>query len=148
MAKKKLEDLTIGEAKKRLDKSLQEYLDLCDLFGKTASTNKLNSESGVAQSSVGQYVLVRSRNEGINAGKVVAADETGIVLEDARRLWYHKPAVKSESWYEGIANHGISSDTKISGAVGRKIIIENYSVTVCNSDSEQSIRSAASHAQN
>ena len=74
-------------------------------------------------------VIVRSRNEGVNAGIVELADETGVVLKNARRLYYHKPKDKSLSWYEGVAMSGISDDQKVSGAVDRKVIIENYSMT-------------------
>ena len=96
---------------------------------------------------IGEYVIVRSRNEGINAGVVVAADETGIILEDARRLWYHKPAEKSESWYEGVANHGLSDDSKISSPVKEKAIVEDYSITLTTEKSEESIRGAKAHGQ-
>lgn len=37
------------------------------------------------------YVICRTRNEGINAGYVKDLDSTGVILEDARRLYYHKP---------------------------------------------------------
>ena len=96
---------------------------------------------------VGKYVIVRSRNEGINAGYVEAADETGIVLREARRLWYHKPAVESESWYEGVANHGLSADSKISAPVSAKAIIEDYSVTLCTEKAQASIEGARAHGQ-
>ena len=96
---------------------------------------------------IGKYVIVRSRNEGINAGYVEAADETGIVLRNARRLWYHKPAVNSESWYEGVANHGLSLDSKISAPVAIKAIIEDYSVTVCTEKAQASIEGMTAHAQ-
>jgi hypothetical protein len=96
---------------------------------------------------IGKYAIIRSRNEGINAGEIVAADHTGIVLKNARRIWYHRPADKSESWYEGVANHGLSKDSKVSGAVIQKAIIEDYSVTLCTEVARQSIESAVSHAQ-
>lgn len=95
---------------------------------------------------IGKYVICRSRNEGINAGKVMMADETGVVLEDARRLYYHKPANKKISWYEGVAISGISSDSKVGEAV-KKIIIENYSLTLCTPEAEESIRGAVTNAQ-
>ncbi len=103
--------------------------------------------SNVTSQAVGQYAIIRSRNEGINAGLVVAADHTGVILEGARRLWYHKPKVTSESWYEGVANHGLSGDSRVSAAVSRKIIIEDYSVTVCSEEARQSIEAATAHAQ-
>ena len=96
---------------------------------------------------VGKYAIIRSRNEGINAGVIVAADHTGVILENARRIWYHRPADKSESWYEGVANTGLSSDSKVSGAVAQKAIIEDYSVTICTDVARKSIESAKAHAQ-
>ena len=101
----------------------------------------------VAKSMIGKYVIVRSRNEGINAGKVTAADETGVVLKGARRLWLHKPLKTSESWYEGVANHGLSYDSRVSGTVKCKVIIEDYSMTLCSDEAKQSIKSAVSHGQ-
>lgn len=103
--------------------------------------------SGVTGSMIGKYVIVRSRNEGINAGEVVAADDTGVVLKNARRMWYHKPAVKTESWYEGVANHGLSDDSKVSGVVSEKVIIEDYSMVTCTDVARQSIEAAVANAQ-
>lgn len=101
----------------------------------------------VAANMIGKYAIIRSRNEGINAGVIVAADHTGVILESARRIWYHKPADKSESWYEGVANTGLSSDSKVSGAVAQKAIIEDYSVTICTDVARKSIEGAPAHAQ-
>ena len=108
---------------------------------------KTAADGGVAASMVGKYAIIRSRNEGINAGEIVAADATGVILKNARRIWYHRPAVKSESWYEGVANHGLSADSKVSGAVSQKAIIEDYSVTLCSEAARQSIEAAVPHAQ-
>lgn len=101
----------------------------------------------VAANMVGKYAIIRSRNEGINAGVIVAADHTGVIIENARRIWYHRPADKSESWYEGVANTGLSADSKVSGAVAQKAIIEDYSVTLCTSVARASIEGAPAHAQ-
>lgn len=103
--------------------------------------------SNLASLMVGKYVIVRSRNEGINAGKVIAADHTGVVLKKARRLWHHKPLKTSESWYEGVANHGLSSDSRVSGTVAKKAIIEDYSMTLCTDEAKQSIQSAVPYGQ-
>ena len=101
----------------------------------------------VAANMIGKYAIIRSRNEGINAGVIVAADQTGVIIEHARRIWYHKPADKFESWYEGVANTGLSSDSKVSGAVAQKAIIEDYSVTICTDVARKSIEAAPAHAQ-
>ena len=100
-----------------------------------------------AQSMIGKYVIVRSSNEGINAGVVKLADDTGVVLTDARRIWYHRPKDESESWYEGDARTGVSTTSKLSGAVGEKAIIERYSMTVCTPEASASIKEATTHAQ-
>lgn len=97
---------------------------------------------------VGKYVIVRSRNEGINAGFVKSLDETGIILKEARRIWYHKPKDKSVSWYEGVANTGLSNDSKISTIVLEKIIVEDYSITLCTDVAKDSIVKHQSHEQN
>jgi hypothetical protein len=106
----------------------------------TASDNQLYSGY------IGQYVICRTRNEGINAGKVINLDETGVILEDARRLYYHKPKDKSLSWYEGVALKGLSDDSKIAAPV-EKLLAEDYSLTVCTKEAEKSIRGLETNEQ-
>lgn len=130
----KLDDLTIGEAKQ-----------LAALFG-GGNVGAPTNGSSLYGRYIGQYVICRSRNEGINAGKVLKADETGVILEDARRLYYHKPKNKELSWYEGVALEGLSNDSKV-GAEVEKLIVEDYSLTVCSKAAEKSIRGAKTNAQ-
>lgn len=103
------------------------------------------SDSSPASAMLGKYVIVRSRNEGVNAGLVLLADETGVFLKGARRLWYHKPAGKS-SWYEGVSVEGLSIDSKCS-ARRDKAIIEPYSMVECTEQARKSIEDAPSHEQ-
>lgn len=128
-----LDDLTIGQAKQ-----------LATQFAAVATHG---NDHTLTDAFVGQYVIVRSSNEGINAGFVERADETGIVLRDARRIWYHRPADKSVCWYEGVAETGVSDDSKLSCAVSYKAIVEDYSITICSTKAAESIRSAKSHEQ-
>ena len=97
---------------------------------------------------IGKYVIVRSRNEGINAGEVKQLDETGIILKGARRIWYHKPKDRKTAWYEGVANSGLSNDSKVSTKVSEKCIIEDYSITLCTDIAKESIQNHPSHEQN
>ena len=106
------------------------------------------SNGSMLDSMVGKYVIVRSRNEGINAGFVNALDDTGIILNEARRIWYHKPENKNMSWYEGVAESGLSKDSKVSTPVSEKAIIEDYSITVCSEVGKKSISGHKSHEQN
>lgn len=109
---------------------------------------KIVVESGksVASASAGMKVLVRSRNEGINCGIVQAADETGVVIKNARRLWYHKP-VKG-AWYESVAMRGIDDATKVSCTTTLKFIIERYSLTPCTDKAFDSIMKKVPHNEN
>lgn len=94
---------------------------------------------------IGQYVLIRSWSEGINAGFLEMASEHGCVLRDARRLHYHVPNNKSLSWYEGVSISGLESDSRVSGAVAQKVIIEKYSITPCTLEAQQSIQGFPIH---
>lgn len=107
-----------------------------------------DSKPLLASSFIGKFVICRSRNEGINAGTVVELDDTGVVLKDVRRIWYHKPKDVNKSWYEGVALSGLSDDSKVSCTVEFKAIIEDYSLTACSEESKNSIISKVPNAQN
>jgi hypothetical protein len=93
---------------------------------------------------IGEYVICRSRIEGVNAGYLVDADETGCVLSEARMLWSHEPK-KNASWSEGVALYGLSDNSKISVKTQEKIIIEDYSLTLCTPEAKKSIEEFKSH---
>lgn len=90
---------------------------------------------------IGKYVICCGRNEGGNAGKVLAIDSTGVILEDARKLYYYRPIDKSVIWCEGVAKTGVSEDSKLSPPID-KAIVEEYSLMVCTDEAEKSIREA------
>lgn len=128
------------------DLKMGEFKELKALFSGNSTDNSA-SNSSMYQSWVGKYVICRTRNEGVNAGVVEQIDDTGVVLEDARRLWYHKPADKDLSWYEGVAESGLAADDyRISNPV-KKLIAEDYSLTLCTSKAEKSIRDARTNKQ-
>jgi len=111
-------------------------------------TVKFKDEETLASRMIGKNVIVRSNNEGINAGTVVLADETGVELKNARRIWYHKPINKNLSWYEGVSISGIDEGSKVSGTVELKIIIEDYSMTLCGDEAFKTIMELIPNAQN
>ena len=113
----------------------------------TASFNAKDSSKSLADDLIGQYVIIRSRNEGINSGYLVSATKDGCVIAEARRIWYHKPADKNVAWYEGVAISGVSEDSKLSVAVEKKVIVEEYSITVCSSRAEESLTTKTPHGQ-
>ncbi len=96
---------------------------------------------------IDKFVIVRSRNEGINAGTVVDCDATGVHLKNCRRLWYHKPFDENLSWYEGVAISGLSDNSEISPIASEKMIVEDYSMTACSEEAKKSIMEKISHAQ-
>jgi len=109
---------------------------------------EFTGEKTIASMMIGRSVIVRSSNEGINIGKVELADETGIILTDCRRLYYHKPKDLKLSWYEGVAMSGLNKNSKVSGTVDRKVIIEKYSMTECNDLIYQQILNFTPNEQN
>lgn len=127
-----IDEITYGEMK-----------EIVKLFNTANATDK----PGIGKDFIGKYVIVRSYSEGINAGTVVEMDETGVVLKDARRIWYHRPANKSQAWYEGVALSGLSDDSKVSAIVPHKVIMERYSITECSNEAIKSIQDKKSHAQ-
>lgn len=106
-----------------------------------------NGEKTISSRMIGKNVIVRSINEGINAGTVVLADDTGVELKNCRRIWYHRPKDKALSWYEGISVSGLSIDSKVSNTVKRKVIIEDYSMTECEDEAFKSIMSHTPNPQ-
>jgi hypothetical protein len=104
-------------------------------------------ENPLPNAYAGKFVIVRSRNEGINAGTLKAADKTGCILENCRRLWSHRPKDKGLSWYEGVAMSGIAPGHRVSGTVLSKVIVENYSLTLCTEDAAKSIMEEKPNAQ-
>lgn len=131
----------------QLKESLQEIAELKSLLSLEAKVLADDGKkSGIYDRYIGKYVICRSYIEGVNAGKVLELDETGVILQDARRLHYHEPLAKSLSWYEGVALTGLSDDSRI-GAPVEKLIAERYSLTVCTDASEKSIREKKCHGQ-
>jgi len=51
------------------------------------------------------------------------------------------------SWYEGVALSGVSEDSKVSCTVGGKMIIEDYSMTICTEEAQNSIMGKTPNAQ-
>jgi hypothetical protein len=142
MAKQdKIETLTINDVEYVRKDSIKQAEPL-------STTVVVKEGDSVATAFVGKFVIVRSRNEGINAGTVEAADNTGIVLKDCRRLYYHRPSDTKLSWYEGVAVTGLSNNSKCSGTVGHKAIVEDYSITECTPAAEASIMEHTPNAQN
>jgi hypothetical protein len=130
-----IDNLTIGQ--------LKDIQSLLSLEHNSVSNTK---KTDIYSRYIGKYVICRTRNEGVNAGTVIQLDETGVILADARRLYYHEPINKKVSWYEGVAKSGISKNSKV-GTAREKLIVEDYSLTVCTEEAEKSIKEQQDHEQ-
>lgn len=130
-----IEDLTIKQAKEVVD-----FLTKGNNQPITTAKNLIDYR--------GKYVIVRSSNEGINCGVVKCHDDTGVVLTEARRIYYHKPKDTKTSWYEGVSVSGLSRDSKISNPVLEKVIVEAYSFTLCTEEAIESLKTHSSNEQN
>lgn len=116
-------------------------MESIEINGETYYKNQIEPiRTKITQSAIGKWAIIRSRNEGINFGLVAEADETGIVLKDARRLWRPISPVGQPSWYEGVAKVGLQDNGKISTVVDTKIILEDYSITLCSQQAIDNIR--------
>jgi len=89
----------------------------------------------------GRYGIVRTRNEGLNAGTVVDFGLGWVQLENARRIWRFDAPSSTCPWYEGVAELGLPEEAKISAPVD-KFICEDYSLTLCTPAAAKSIQAA------
>jgi len=122
-----IDDMALGDLKK-----------IAAMFSGTIAEKGIDSAPLVPDFS-GRYVIVRTRNEGVNAGLVVENGAGFVHLKDARRLWKIIPPSSSEKWYEGVAKSGLGDGSQIS-IEAEKLISEDYSITVCTAAAEESIR--------
>lgn len=98
-----------------------------------------HDKNNITTRMIGKYVIIRSRNEGINAGILIDADESGCVLKNAKRLYKPISKDRSLSWYEGVAVSGLGDKSIVSGEVKEKVIIEDFSITLCTEVAKKSI---------
>ncbi len=121
----KLDDLTIGEAKK-----------LAALFG---NNNAATTESTL-NSMIGEKVIVRTYTAGVFFGTLDQKAGNEVILKDARRMWTWW-AKKSIS-LSGCALYGIKDDkSKITPAVD-SIWLEAIEIIPCTKEAIKSIEGA------
>ena len=103
---KKTEELTIGEAKLRLQQCKEEYEELSLLFNKEVNLNEQESNMK------GKYVIIRSYDSGVHAGTFVSDKHTLsgrlVILHNSRRIWYWDGAASLSE----LAVHGTSKPDK------------------------------------
>jgi hypothetical protein len=88
---------------------------------------------------IGRYVIVRCRDAGVHAGVLVANEGREALLNNARRLWYWKPAGGAK-YLSGVANHGLHKDSKVSEPVERIHLTEDCEIILCSDKAQASIQ--------
>lgn len=94
---------------------------------------------------VGQYVIVRCRDAGVHAGRLVSRDGRECQLSDARRLWYWKPANKA-AFLSGVASEGLDASASKVGAPVDMLLTENCEIILCSEAAAKSIAECPNHA--
>ena len=91
---------------------------------------------------IGQYVLVRCRDAGVHAGRLVSHIGRQCVLEASRRLWYWRPA-NGAAFLSGVATEGLDhADSKVGAEVKRLHLTENCEIALCTERAAESIAGA------
>ena len=91
----------------------------------------------------GKYVIVRCRDAGVHAGILVGHNGRECVLNEARRLWFWKPA-KGGAFLSGVAREGLHPDSKV-GAPVKIHLTENCEIIQCSKDAQSSIAGAPNY---
>ena len=86
---------------------------------------------------VGKFVIVRCRDAGVHAGRLISHDGRQCVLEGARRLWFWKPA-NGAAFLSGVAVEGLDESSKVGAAV-RIHLTENCEIIECSDRAAKSI---------
>jgi Domain of unknown function (DUF6948) len=121
-----LDDLTIGEAKR-----------IASCFG-------AEKRPAVDNEMIGCYVIVRCHDAGVHAGRLAAYNGREAVLDEARRLWYWKPANKAK-FLSGVAVYGLHDDSKIGEPI-HVHLTETCEIIRCSVQAEKSISKMRSDA--
>ena len=93
---------------------------------------------------IGKYVVVRCRDAGVHAGKLVSRSDRACELTEARRLWYWMPANKA-TFLSGVATEGLDHKASKIGAPIDVVLTENCEIIACTDKAAASIAECPSH---
>lgn len=93
---------------------------------------------------IGKYVIVRTRDAGVHAGKLKSRNGRECELTEARRLWYWKVA-NNGAFLSGIATQGLDHGASQVGAPIDVLLTENCEIIACNDDAAKSIAEAPTY---
>jgi len=92
---------------------------------------------------VGKPVIVRCRDAGVHFGYLVGHEGREVTLSKSRRMYYWK-ASKGHT-LSGCALHGITSESKIAGALDSITLLDACEIIPCESGAAASIGGADEH---
>ena len=105
------------------------------------TSNKSSNDNIGTDRFVGKWVICRSRNEGVNFGRVLHISHQMVVLADARRMHYFKSSSGAGEWYEQVSLDGkLASNSRLSAPASEKFICEDYSLTLCSDEAVKNIK--------
>ncbi len=119
--------------------TIEQAREIAQMFAALQSQVQPAIDNGM----IGKYVIVRCRDAGVHAGVLEAYNGRECVLNDARRLWYWKPA-NNASFLSGVAVEGLDKTSKV-GAPIRVHLTENCEIIQCSDSAAQSIKEAKSY---
>ena len=86
---------------------------------------------------VGRYVIVRCRDAGVHAGKLLQHEGREALLQDARRLWYWQPV--RGAFLSAVAAYGLTAKSKV-GVPVKIHLTETCEIILATEEAEESIR--------
>lgn len=93
---------------------------------------------------IGKYVVVRTRDAGVHAGKLVSRDGRECELTESRRLWYWKVA-ENGAFLSGVATVGLDHRHSKVGAPIDILLTENCEIIATTEKAAQSIAQAPTY---
>jgi len=125
-----IDNLTIGQIR-----------ELSKLF----ATNGAEPSPSFVSPHVGKYVIVRSRDSGVQCGVLMNHSGNQVVLNDARRLWSWK--AKKNHTLSAVAIFGIHECSKLSPGLDGFHVIGVCEILPCTQESSISLQLINSHEQ-
>lgn len=119
---KEVNEMTIGEAKARLDAAKKDVQELSALFGQSIEESQA---SPVMSYPIGERVIIRARDAGVHFGELVSVDGRSVILKNSRRMWRWWSGGK-ETTLSGVARHGLADrdEVRIAGVVSEISILD------------------------
>jgi hypothetical protein len=119
-----IDDLTIGEVKRL--------------------TSMFNNPPAIDNGMMGSFVIVRCRDAGVHAGILRSYSGREAVLDEARRLWYWKPAGGAK-FLSGVAVYGLHEKSKLGEPI-HVHLTETCEIIRCSETAHKSIAEMPSNA--